>query len=233
MGSAIWDYHSTGKAAKLIVKSSMFDDDEIPVETLFRSFEQMPELEKLALQQSRGKILDVGAGSGCHSIALQQLNKTVTAIDISPLAVQTMRERGVKDVQQVDFFASQTGNQYDTVLLLMNGTGIIGKIENLDDFFNTIDKLLAPGGQVLVDSSDLKYLYEEEDGSFLIDVSGDYYGEVDFLMVYKGIVGEPFDWLYLDSDTFAAYAEKHNFKLSIISEGEHFDYLAKIERNII
>lgn len=50
MGAAIYDYHKTGKAGKLVVRSSMFDDDEIPVKDLFRSFDDMPYLEKLAFR---------------------------------------------------------------------------------------------------------------------------------------------------------------------------------------
>lgn len=40
MGAAIYDYHKNGKAGKLRVFSSQFDEDEIPVEDLFRSFEE-------------------------------------------------------------------------------------------------------------------------------------------------------------------------------------------------
>lgn len=104
MGSAIADFHATGKAAKLRVFSPMFDEDEIPVKTLFRSFDEMPAIEQTALREATGRILDVGAGAGCHSLALQHMGKQVTAIDISPLAVATMRDRGVKEVLQQDFF---------------------------------------------------------------------------------------------------------------------------------
>ena len=230
MGAAIMDFHKTGRADRLVVKSSMFDDDEIPVATLFRDFDQMSELEKIALKEAKGKILDVGAGSGCHSLALQSMNKTVSAVDISPLAVQAMRERGVKNVKHQDFFDSSFTQKYDTLIMLMNGTGIIGRIDNLDDFFSRLDNLLYQDCQLLIDSSDLKYLFEEEDGSFLIDINDNYYGEVDFLMQYKGVVGNPFDWLYIDAETFSFYAKKNGFNFTVIAEGEHYDYLAKIEK---
>ena len=102
MGAAIYDFHKNGRAGVLKVYSSEFDDDEIPVRDLFRSFDQMPELEKLALEMAEGEILDVGAGSGCHSLALMAMGKKVRAMDISPLSVNVMKERGV-DAAQVNF----------------------------------------------------------------------------------------------------------------------------------
>ncbi len=230
MGAAIADYYANGKATKLRVFSSMFDEDEIPVKQLFRNFDQMPEAEREALRISTGKILDVGAGSGCHSLALQEMGKEVKAIDISPLSIETMQKRGVKDVALQNFFSQQFTGSFDTILLLMNGSGIVGRIANLPIFFQTIKRLLAPGGCVLMDSSDLRYLFEDEDGNLDIDPEDDYYGEVDFRMQYKNIKGDSFDWLYIDFQTLSLHAANNGFKAEMIKEGEHFDYLAKIHR---
>lgn len=227
MGAAIYDYYVNGKADTLVVHSSMFDDDEIPVESLFRSLEEMPELERIALEEARGRILDVGAGSGCHSVALQQLGKSAVAIDISPLSVEVMKRRGL-DVRQVNLFDGSFTEKFDTVLMLMNGTGIIGTLDNMPAFFGRMRQILAPGGCVLIDSSDLRYLYEEEDGSWMIDLADDYYGQLDYRMEYKDVLGEPFDWLYVDFETLSIYAEENGFTTELIEEGEHYDYLAKL-----
>lgn len=145
MGAAIADYYANGKATKLRVFSSMFDEDEIPVKQLFRNFDEMPEAEREALRISTGKILDVGAGSGCHSLALQEMGKEVKAIDISPLSIETMQKRGVKDVVLQNFFSQQFTGSFDTILLLMNGSGIVGRIANLPIFFQTIKRLACSG----------------------------------------------------------------------------------------
>lgn len=227
MGAAIYDFHKTGKASRLIVHSSMFDDDEIPVETLFREFKDMPALEQKALECASGFILDVGAGSGCHCVALQEMSKRCMAIDISELSVEVMKDRGV-DARLINLFDENFVGQFDTILMLMNGTGIIGRLENMPRFFNRVKHLLAPGGRVILDSSDLRYLYEEEDGSLMIDLADEYYGLLDYQMEYKGILGEPFDWLYVDFNTLAYYAEQNGFKAELLSEGEHYDYLASL-----
>ena len=227
MGLAIHDFHNTGKAKKLIVHSSMFDDDEIPVATLFRKFKEMPKLEQIALEQTEGRILDVGAGSGCHCVALKEMGKSCTAIDISELSVEVMKEKGV-DARCIDLFDESFVGQYDTILMLRNGTGIIGRLENMQKFFMRMKHILAPGGRILIDSSDLRYLFEEEDGSLMIDLADDYYGLVDFQMEYNKVLGEPFDWLYVDFDTLSLYAEQNGFKAEMIAEGEHYDYLAAL-----
>ena len=229
MGAAIEEYFRTGRAGTLRVFSSQFDEDEIPVEQLFRTLDEMPPLEQQALALASGKILDVGAGSGCHALALQSMDKEVTAIDISELSVEVMRRRGVCDARAVDLYDERFAEQYDTILLLMNGSGIIGNIDGMERFFLRMKQLLKPGGCIYMDSSDLKYLFEEEDGSYLIDIADDYYGVVDFRMQYKQVKGDAFDWLYIDFDTLSYYAEQYGFEASLVSQGEHYDYLAVLK----
>ena len=227
MGRAISDYFHTGKAGKLRVLSSMFYEDEIPVPTLFRTYDEMPVQERKALELCRGRILDVGAGSGCHSKVLMERGLEVVAIDISELSIEVMKERGI-DARNINFFDETFCEKFDTILLAMNGIGIVGKVENLGNFFRSAKRLLAPGGQLLLDSSDIKYIFMDDDGSMDIDLAAGYYGEIDYKMRYKNITGEPFDWLYIDFDTLSMYAEEHGFNCEKCIDGEHYDYLARI-----
>lgn len=228
MGQAITDYHQHRKAGRLRVLSSQFEEDEIPVTQLFRTLKEMPVLEQTALRLAEGSILDVGAGAGCHSLALQEMGKEVTAIDISPLSVRVMEERGVRCALHANLFDERLCGAFDTVLMLMNGSGIVGRLENLPLFFRRMKQLLRLGGSVLMDSSDLRYLFEDEDGSFLIDLAADYYGEVDFQMQYKQVKGEPFDWLYVDFQTLSYHASANGFHAELVQEGSHYDYLARL-----
>lgn len=228
MGAAIRDYHLRGKAARLRVMSSMFDEDEMPVDHLFRTFDNMPHLEQKALNMAYGKVLDIGAGAGCHALALQERGMDVKAIDISPLSCEVMKERGIKDVECVNLFCKQLQGKYDTLLLLMNGTGIAGKLSQLPALLNRLKELLNEEGQILIDSSDLKYIYENEDGSMDIDLNAPYYGEVDYQMQYRDIKGEPFDWLYTDPMLLASVSKLCGLQCQIMEQGEHYDYLAKL-----
>ena len=227
MGAAILDFQKQGKAARLRVLSSMFEEDEMPVTHLFRSVPKMPLLEQKALQLAKGRVLDIGAGSGCHTLALQEKGFTVKAIDISPLSCEAMKLRGVKDTECINLFDDHLGTGFDTILLLMNGTGIAGKIEHLPALFQRLKALLNPSGQILIDSSDLKYIYENEDGSFDINLNGAYYGEVDYQMIYKDVKGDSFDWLYVDFPLLKSIAETCGLHGELVEEGAHYDYLAR------
>lgn len=228
MGVAISDFHRHGQAGRLRVFSPDFDEDEIPVETLFRSFDEMPLLEQQALRMASGAVLDVGAGAGCHTLALQDMGHDVTAIDISPLSVQTMQERGVQNALLQDFW--DVAPSFDTILMLMNGIGIVGTVDALPRFFRHIDMILAPGGQLLLDSSDLNYLFEDEDGNVEIPSSDVYYGQLTYQMQYKRVKGSPFPWLYIDFPLLARIAGENGFDCQLVAEGQHYDYLARLIR---
>lgn len=227
MGAAILDYQKSERVGRLRVLSSMFEEDEMPVKHLFRNLEEMPMLEQKALSLAKGKVLDVGAGAGCHALALQAQSIAVKAIDISPLSCEAMELRGVMDAECINLFDEHLETGFDTILLLMNGTGIAGKIENLPALFNRLKALLNKGGQILIDSSDIKYIYENEDGSFDINLNTAYYGEVDYQMVYKDVKGDSFDWLYVDFPLLKSIAESCGLHGELIAEGEHYDYLAR------
>lgn len=226
MGAAIRDYFRQGKSAQLKVLSSLFDDDEMPVAHLFRSYHEMPPLEQRALNEARGKVLDVGAGAGCHALALQERGLDVTAVDISPLSCETMKERGVANVECVNIFNQRFQERFDTLLLLMNGTGIAGKLSRLPQLLSRLKQLMNPGAQILIDSSDLRYVYE--DGVLDVDLNGAYYGEVDYQMTYRNIIGKSFDWLYADSVVLAESCRQCGLKCEILAQGQHYDYLARI-----
>ena len=228
MGAAIRDYFRQGKSAQLKVLSSLFDDDEMPVAHLFRSYHEMPPLEQRALDEARGKVLDVGAGAGCHALALQERGLDVTAVDISPLSCETMKERGVANVECVNIFNQRFQERFDTLLLLMNGTGIAGKLSRLPQLLSRLKQLMNPGAQILIDSSDLRYVYEDENGVLDVDLDGAYYGEVDYQMTYRNITGKSFDWLYADSVVLAECCRQCGLKCEILAQGNHYDYLARI-----
>lgn len=228
-GEAISAYFHEKDETDIIVHSPDFDDDIIPVPFLFRSFNEMPVLEKEALKHCRGSILDVGCGAGSHALYLQLEKKLpVTALDTSPGAIEICKQRGIKDVRHLDFFLLNK-EKFDTLLFLMNGSGIIGKLSRLDEFFKQCSNLLNPGGKILLDSSDLSYLFDkDEDGGIWIDAAAPYYGEMEFSLSYKGIRSNPFSWLYLDYNTLEQAAAKNKFKCRLLKKGPHFDYLAEL-----
>ena len=228
-GKAIFDFYTKNSPEDIITETSISEEDEMSVEYLFRTYNEMPKIEQKALQLAKGKILDVGCGAGSHALSLQnERNLEVTAIDISEKAIETCLLRGIKNAK-IENVLDFEGEKFDTILLLMNGTGIFGQLKNCNKYLSKLKSLLNPGGQILIDSSDIIYMFDEdEDGGKWIPSENDYYGELVFNISYKGEKEEPFDWLYLDYNTLQNAAIANGLNCELVLEGEHYDYLAKL-----
>ena len=226
-GQAILDFQTNNSPENLVTETSISESDEMTVAYLFRSFEEMPHLEQQALKLAMGKILDVGCGAGSHSLYLEHKGHEVTSIDISANAINACQLRGLNNARVQNVLAIQN-ETFDTILLLMNGTGIFRNLEELPTYLQKLKSLLNPNGQILIDSSDLIYMYDEnKDGSYSIPAEG-YYGELTFTVSYKGQTDEPFPWLYLDYNTLQRAALAHGLQCELHEEGGHFDYLARL-----
>lgn len=227
MGQAVLDYVEQRQLKKLRVLSSMFEEDEMPVSHLFRTYAEMPLAEQKALDMCRGRVLDVGACAGCHALHLQNMGFDVTAIDVSPLSVEAMQRRGITCALLADFYEDGFGQDFDTIIMLMNGTTIAGTLEGMPRLLERAKELLAKDGQILIDSTDLRYIYEDEDGNF--DYDGEhYYGEVDYRMQYGKVRGERFDCLYLDPLTMQKTAALAGLHAEIILQTDTLAYLVRL-----
>ena len=227
MGQAILDYYHGSLDAVIRVLSDVADDDVIPARYLFRSTSDMPLLEQRALDECRGKVLDVGAGAGSHSLALQSRGHSVVAMDISPGGVDVMQARGVRTVLHRSIWEAPD-EQFDTILMMMNGIGLVGNLAGLERFFHHIRSFLLPEGQILLDSSDLMYLFPNQDEAIHLLMNEEYHGIVNYKMVYKDVRGKPFDWIFLDYQRLAWHAQKCDFQCELLQKGGHFDYLARL-----
>lgn len=220
-------FYQTQDDTPIQVEMDIAEEDTLAPSYFFRNFEQCPQLEQAALRLARGKVLDVGAGAGSHSLYLQNQGLDVTALDISPHSVEVMKKRGLSNVRLANFY-DLPKESFDTLLLLMNGIGLVQTLDGFEAFFLKARTLLAPKGQILLDSSDLIYMFEQDDGSYLIDLNDKYHGEVEFNLSYKGVSGQPFNWLYVAEDLLQDAAEENGFNCEIIQQGPHYDYLAKL-----
>jgi SAM-dependent methyltransferase len=227
-GKAILDFQINNSPEDLMTETSISEADEMSVAYLFRSYDEMPQLEQRALQLAKGKVLDVGCGAGSHSLTLQNdRNLDVSSIDISPNAIQACTLRNLKKAKVQNILILEN-EKFDTILLLMNGTGIFGTLQETPHYLQKLKSLLNPDGQILIDSSDIIYMFDDdEDGGKWITADG-YYGELTFTVSYKNETENPFPWLYLDFNTLKNYAFANGLQCELILEGEHYDYLARL-----
>lgn len=228
-GDALLDYQAGNYTEDIITFSSFNEEEAMELPYLFRDFKEMPILERKALQHCTGKVLDIGCGAGSHSLYLQQKGLEVTALDHSKGAIETCRSRGIENYINTDIY-SLRDKKFDTLLLMMNGIGLAGKLNELDRFFKHLKSLLTTNGQIILDSSDIIYMFDvDKDGGRWIPAETDYYGEVTYTLSYKGQKSEPFSWLYLDKNTLLRVAKANQLDCEIVSLGSHFDYLALIK----
>jgi SAM-dependent methyltransferase len=225
-GKALIDYQNGNYTEDIITSTSISTEDVLSLPYLFRSYTEMPKLEQKALDLAQGTILDVGCGAGSHSLYLQDKGFEVKAIDISKGAVQVCKKRGVNN-SEIKNILDET-ETFDTILLLMNGTGVFEDLEHVPRYLNHLKSLLKPKGQILIDSSDIKYMFEEEDGSYWIDANANYYGELDYYISYKNENETAFKMLYLDFETLKSACKAVGLNCKLVLEGEHFDYLARL-----
>ncbi|KAA5536505.1 class I SAM-dependent methyltransferase [Taibaiella lutea] len=225
LGNAIMDYYNFERNHILWVHDHHGPKVEMPVKTYFRKESEMPELELKAISLCKGKILDIGAGAGSHTLALEDREMDVRAIDISPQLISVMEMRGVTKFIQQDIFKFKDG-KFDTLLLLMNGIGLVGNIEGLRRFLNHCKTLLNPGGQLIFDSSDVAYLYEDD-----IPVMDNYYGEIECRYEYRRQKTDWFSWLYIDRNTLQLIAEDEGWKMEFVMEDESGQYLVRLSVN--
>lgn len=229
LGEALWDFHTGNYKEELEIHSSLDQQDILPIPYLYRSFEEMPALEQKALALCKGRVLDIGCGAGSHSLYLQDLGFEVTALDSSARAVIISSMRGVKKTVHANIF-EYSGMKFDTLLLLMNGIGMAGRLDNIDNCLAHLRSLLTDNGQILLDSSDIIYMYDQdEDGGYWVPETQQYYGEMTFYMKYKGEKSEEFSWLYLDYSSLERAAARNDLHCELVSNGDHYDYLARLQ----
>jgi SAM-dependent methyltransferase len=221
LGHAVFDHYTKQSPGQLWINNKYGSPEEMPLLTYFRTEEEMPDLEWLALEQCRGAVLDIGAGAGSHALLLQEWNIDVTALDISPLCVKVMQERGVTKVIESDVLAI-AAPKFDTLLLLMNGIGLAGTINGLKDLLQHFKTLLNANGQLLFDSSDVAYLYEGN-----LPPQG-YYGEIEYQYSYKNEKTEWFNWLYIDEHTLQQVATETGYHMEVLMEDEFGQYLTRL-----
>jgi SAM-dependent methyltransferase len=227
IGRAIADYFEHGEAPDIEIHTNYTEGELLSPAYFFRTENEMPEIENTALKLCRGKVLDVGAAAGCHALVLQKRGLEVTALEKSGLAATVMEKRGVKKVVCLDVFHFHEKG-FDTILLLMNGTGIGGTLDGLKKLLLHLKNLLNKNGQIIIDSSDIRYLFEEDDGSVWVDLANDtYFGEMEYELTYKTEKSN-FNWLFADFETLTKIAVKAGLKCQMAELGDHFNYLAQI-----
>jgi SAM-dependent methyltransferase len=228
--SALAAYAGGETDVELRLRSSLGENEALPVGFFFRTPDELMDFERYALELCRGRVLDLGAGAGPHTLALQSVGRRVVAVEGSADVARLLRARGASSVVHADFrYWWRPG--FDTVLMLMNGLGPVGTLAGLDRFLAHAPRCLAPGGQLLVDGAEAapsRPSRAAEAASW--PPAGEYPGEAWIELSRAGRVGRPFRELYIDPGTLARHATRAGWRLDVVFEGGDGTYLARLAR---
>jgi 2-polyprenyl-3-methyl-5-hydroxy-6-metoxy-1,4-benzoquinol methylase len=228
-GQALLDFQRGNLSAAITVRRDDGYESPLPAAVFFRQPSEFSGIERAALALCKGKVLDIGAGTGIHTLALQARGLRVTAIDISPQAVEIMSQRGVQDARRVDLF-EYTETRFDTLLMMLHGIGMVETLPGLERFLRHAKKLAAPGGQLIFDSLDVRHTddprhlaYQEANRK-----AGRYFGEIRMRFDYGDLRGPLFGWLHVDPETLADRAAQAGWDTQILHPQEDGNYLARL-----
>jgi SAM-dependent methyltransferase len=223
LGYAIWSHFFEQKVCEIDLVIDGMEDEPMLSTHFFRAESDMNDAEMEALNRCKGRVLDVGAGAGCHALVLQQRGMDVTALERSTLSCEVMRARGVREVWEADVM-SLSGQQFDTILLLMNGFGISGTEDGLVSLLSHLKTLLAPGGRIVGDSTDIRYFKEE---SATVDLSAGSPCEVQFEVRCDGKT-QVFPWIYPDEVLLEVLAEEAGLQCQTIMNTDDYHFLCEL-----
>lgn len=220
LDEALRAYRSGDEEAALVMRTDVGGSEDVPVSLFFRQQAEMGPVESAALRLARGRVLDLGAGAGAHAAPLVRAGLDVTAVEILPEARSALREAGVRDVREGGLDTLGPDERFDTVLVLMNGLGLAGSLDGLGDLLARLAVALAPGGQILADSTDPSGWEDPEDGR--------YAGEVHMQLGFAETWGSPFPFLFVDADRVQAAASARGLEASVVAEEDDGRWLARI-----
>ena len=228
-GSAILDYFNGDFGHSLIAVDELGRKTEVPVQLFFREFDDFPEWEKRALELCSGNVLDIGAGTGRHSLVLQERGLPVCAIDIVPQCVDVMKRRGVREALCADVLEFDRG-PFETLIGVMNGLTMVKTLENLPAFLRGIRRLISSNGQYLVDSTDLRC---SSDAALKVLLekkvrAGRYFGELTARLEYKNRTGTLFRELFVDPETLRDVALDAGWNFEVVIRQDNGRYLARL-----
>jgi len=230
-GRSLLSYYEGNLDAALILRRDDGYESRIPVKHFFRKESEFGPIELNAIKQCKGKILDIGSGTGIHSTVLESQGFTVTAIDITSEAVDIMQRRGFRNGLQGDIF-EYYGGPFDTLLMLGHGIGIAGDIDGLRKFLVHAKSIIQPDGQLLLDSLNVTWSKEPADLAYHARnrKEGRYVGEITMQFEFQGIAGPFCRWLHVDRETLEKYAKEAGWNCDTLIENDFGEYLARLKR---
>lgn len=223
-GSAIRDFHE-GKADHYFVER---EDGYLFQESLKMYFAEYPDwadLEQRMTKHVGGRILDIGCGAGRHALYLQARNFDVTAIDKSPIAIETAKKRGVKEAHAVSieaFIKSPSFGLFDTIIMMGHNLGLLRSFEEGRALLSALYKVTAADAQIIGTNRDPFKTVGEDHLEYCASnrLKGRMFGQMRFRSRHRNILGDWFDYLFLSEEELKKICEGTGWHLEATTYGD-------------
>ena len=203
-------------------------------EWFFAEHHEWVEAERAAFELVRGRVLDIGAGAGRHSLEAQRRGLEAVAIDISPGAVDVCRRRGVRDarllpLQEVD----ERLGVFDTVLLLCGNLGLAGGAGETSALLERLRGLTATDARIVFDTVDPHVDNDEADLAYLARnrQRGRMPGQVTIRIRYGGLATPWYDLLCASPEELEELAAPTGWRLAWRRDAAPPDWYGVLEKS--
>lgn len=155
-GRIVWDYLRGKKSAEIIERDDGYFDLSGGAPDYFADFKKWPRHQRAAMRFVQGRVLDIGCGAGRCCLYLQKHGQKVVGIDVSPLAIDVCRQRGVKDVHVLPITqVSRALGEFDTILMMGNNFGLFGSRLRARWLLRRLRGLTSPRARIVAESMDV------------------------------------------------------------------------------
>lgn len=181
-----------------------------------------PDAEARAIKGISGRVLDVGAGAGRHSLVLQNRGCDVVALDVSSGAIQVCQQRGVHHTFLGTVFdlLDTAPEPFDALILMGNNLALLQSLAKAKGMFDAMRELLRPNGVVVGTCLD-PYLTDDPDHLAYHEsnrAAGRPPGQIRMRFRHRRIATEWFSILFLSPNELAELAARSGWEVIEVTE---------------
>jgi len=232
-GQALWAFHN-GKSGYEIYETDDGDLEVIEIGAYFATYDDWPQFEKDALERVKGRVLDVGCGAGRHSLYLQGKGFDVLGIDISPLAIEVCKLRGLHkaEVMSIDDI-NYKPNSFDTIIMMGNNFCLLGSFERARSILKIFYDMASEEAIIIAASCDLHMNTEPEILKYieLNKKRGRMGGQFRTRVRFKRYATAWFDYLFTSKGEMEEILEGTGWKASKYMDSGGANYIAIIDKD--
>lgn len=232
-GREIWDFLQGVRTPEIVERDDGYIDVSSGAPHYFAPFKAWPKDERAGMRYVRGRVLDIGCGAGRVIHQLQKKGHEVLGIDISPGAIKTCHELGLKNtrVLSITQISSKLG-EFDTVVMYGNNFGLFGSFKRAKWLLKKMHKLTSDQARIIASTTDPHQTNMPEHQAYhrLNKSRGRMPGQLRIRVRYKTSRSPYFDYLLVSPTELKKILQGTGWTIKTILPSDGPQYVAVIEK---